>query len=35
LEHYLEAVDLDAVDWEQGVMGAETQFIGELVILGM
>jgi hypothetical protein len=35
MEEYFEAVNLQPVDWEGGVPGAETLFIGELVIVGM
>jgi hypothetical protein len=35
LEEYLEAVNLEAVVGEGGVPGAETAFIGSLVIVGM
>jgi len=35
LEEYLEAVSLEPVVREGGVTGAETLFIGSLVIVGM
>jgi hypothetical protein len=35
LEPYLEAVNVEAVVWEGGATGAETPFIGYLVIVGM
>jgi hypothetical protein len=35
LEEYLEVVNLQAVVWEGGAMGAETLFIGKLVIMEM
>jgi len=35
LEEYLEVVNLEAVSREGGAMGAETLFIGQLVIVGM
>ena len=31
----MEAVNLQAVVWEEGATGAETLFIGQLVIVGM
>ena len=35
LEKYLEAVNLEVTVQEGGATGAETQFIGSLVIVGM
>jgi len=35
LEVYLEAVNLEAVVWEGGATGAETLFIGYVLIVGM
>jgi len=35
LEEYLEAINLEAVVREGGAMGAETLFVGKLVIEGM
>jgi len=35
LEEYLEAINLEAVVREGGTMGAETLFIGSLIIVGM
>jgi len=35
MEEYFEAVNLEQVDREGGAPGAETLFIGRLVIVGM